>query len=256
MSKQIKYMDVPAFYDFFAADHPSFKEKQDFFLQPSLPHESICELGAGTGNIALHLAANNKKISCVEPSLPVLNVLWSKVEQNKLYSENVTILPQTAQDFQLLTPADLIIAPNLLHLVVKEKQRRAILQNIKKNIIQGGKVILTFFNQKEVNAEEKKLTAERQIGDVLYRRYSELAPVKNKRLTLSLITWHFEVVYNGLVVKKCKEEFLCRYDTEKYVTKLLTKNGFSVEDIYSDYKLSPYSKELMTDNLIIVAKAG
>jgi SAM-dependent methyltransferase len=251
----IRYMSFPFLYDLFAADHPSFSEKRNFFLEAARTFRYVTEIGAGTGTISLSLAASKKKITCVEPSEPVLNVLWSKILANSIYRDGVTVLPQKAQDFQLLQPAEIIIAPNLFHLIVEEEQRERILANVAKNLTPAGRFILTFFNQ-PVIPEEKKLTGEKTIGDLLVRRYSECNIITGKACPLGKVTWHFEAVYNKKVIWTCREDFLCRYDTAEYVKQLLPMFGFAVEEIYGDYRKAAYQEHGKFTALVVMARAA
>ena len=97
----------------------------------------------------------------------------------------------------MLQPAEIVIAPNLFHLIVEEEQREHILANVAKNITPGGRFILTFFNE-PVIPEEKKLTGEKTIGDLLVRRYSECKIKTGKACSLGNVTWYFEAVYSDL----------------------------------------------------------
>ena len=154
----------------------------------------------------------------------------------------------------MLQPAEIVIAPNLFHLIVEEEQREHILANVAKNITPGGRFILTFFNE-PVIPEEKKLTGEKTIGDLLVHRYSECRIITGKVCAPGKITWYFEAVYSKKVIWTCREDFLCRYDTAEYVKRRLPGFGFAVEEIYGDYRKTVYQEQGKFTALIVIARA-
>ncbi len=247
-------MHNPAFYDLFSLKSESLEKKQQFFLEYSKDCENVLEFGSGTGNIALPIALQNCNVTCVEPSETVYNILLTKVIQNPLLKERVTILPYFAQKIKTINQFDLVIAPNLFPLIPEEDQRLEILLAAKRNLNPKGIFICTFFSKNMYANKEKKLTGEQYIGERHYKQYTEYKIENHEDNNIFSVEWTFEIATNGIQDDSCYERFLCSCDTIDEVRSLMKRTGFKIVNEFSNYDKATYEEEKNDGQIIIIAK--
>lgn len=96
------YDAAAGYYDLFAAAQgttvlPSLK----FFAALVQPDQQVLDVGAGTGRIALAVAAKAGHVYCLEPSRAMRAVLLSKLAQRPSLRARLTVLPGGAPSFCL-----------------------------------------------------------------------------------------------------------------------------------------------------------
>lgn len=139
--KDIDYSSIAEIYDLYVtADYDV-----PFFLSESKPVTGpILELMAGTGRLSLPLLEAGAKLTCVDSSSAMLEVLSRKLKQRGLHAEIVC-----ADVCQLSLPAafELAILPfqSFMEIIGEENQRTA-LAAVFKCIAPGGRFICTLHN--------------------------------------------------------------------------------------------------------------
>lgn len=137
----IDYNSIAEIYDLYVtADYDI-----PFFLSEIKPVQGpILELMAGTGRLSLPLVEAGAKLTCVDSSSTMLDVLSRKLQQRGLHAEVVC-----ADVCQLSLPAafDLAILPFQSFMeIIGEENQRAALEAVFASLVPGGRFICTLHN--------------------------------------------------------------------------------------------------------------
>jgi len=124
-------------YDLFNPPNPLALDVR-FFLHYALRAGAAVELGAGTGRIALVLAAHGLPVTAVEPSAPMRGALRIKAAQQPGLLPQLTVLDTDAATFQLPTPAPLIYLCGMFHNLLGADERLAALRNVAQHLTDDG----------------------------------------------------------------------------------------------------------------------
>jgi len=246
-----KYMDRPAFYELDAIEEVD-AIRLKFFFRQSRDCRSVLEFGSGTGQIALHLADHGKTVTCVDSSKPSLDILRAKVFASGKWDKQVTIVDGDACHFSSPHKFDLILLPSLMHLVLANPARTAILRNSHRLLKPGGKLVATFLTLNKLNYVPAKGTYERKIGDVRYRRQGSIrrSPIKKNQID---VVWKFEE-HGPNVRKSFQEKFPCRCDEIDDLRGLLGETGFTIHREFIDYAGTVYRSSNDVGNVIFVCR--
>lgn len=139
--RHIDYNSIAEIYDLYVnADYDI-----PFFLSESRAVQgAILELMAGTGRLSLPLIESGAKLTCVDSSNAMLEVLSRKLQQRGLHAEVVC-----ADVCQLSLPAafELAILPFQSFMeIIGEENQRAALATVFKCLVPGGRFICTLHN--------------------------------------------------------------------------------------------------------------
>jgi len=139
--QNINYNSIAEIYDLYVtADYDV-----PFFLSEIKPVQGpIIELMAGTGRLSLPLIASGAKLTCVDSSSAMLDVLSQKLRQRGLPAEIVS-----ADVCQLRLPAafELAILPFQSFMeIIGEENQRATLDAVFASLVPGGRFICTLHN--------------------------------------------------------------------------------------------------------------
>ena len=249
-------MQNPSFYDLFAAGTETLYTRQQFFLKEVGDAKNVLEIGAGTGNLALYLADHGRKVTCLEPSPTVLINLSAKVFNSDNYRKNVTIIPHKRKKVNFSKMKfDCVIISYVMPYIYTDKQRRTMLGIVRKKIVKGGTLLVTFFTTRMARSEKKHFDEERKVGDSIVKRFAEYKrlPV-HKEYSLVNVIWYFEVYRYGRLSENFREEFICRCENTDYVDSLLSGNGWKINSKFADYTYSPHSDNVNSDIIVVIAE--
>ncbi len=126
--------------DFYALEMENFSEDSVFFKKVLPQHGAILEMGCGTGRVARSLAHENRPITGIDISMPMLRLA---IQYRHPYCSFLCM--------DMLTPAfrktfDAILIPyNTLNLLCTEQTIRHCLRGCKANLRAGGSLIVQLF---------------------------------------------------------------------------------------------------------------
>ena len=199
------------------------------------------------------MADRNIGVTCIEPSPPCLNILFTKINYSSQYQKLVNIFPGKIEDFSFRKHYDCIIAPNLFNLIIEEDLREDIIHKLFHLLSKKGKLILTFFPDHTLTDNIPGSESSKRIGDLEIKKKQFVSLIDHKKYKLNHIEWSFQLKFYDKILKTFTEDFICRYDNYPYVEALLGDFGLEKISAYGDYNETPYSPE-KSKQLIIIAK--
>lgn len=142
---------------------PQFYEDYYLFIKTHCQFHDVLELGCGTGEIALRLAKDNKKVIATDLSMDML-----EVTKQKAMSENINLLLQRVDmsDFATSQQVDLILCLcDSLNYLRNKKLIKQTFKNVYATLKKNGSfvfdvhslyktdIVLNGYNEKEVDEE-------------------------------------------------------------------------------------------------------
>ena len=194
----------------------------------------VVDVGAGTGRIALPLAASGVHIYAVEPDPAMRSAMLTKLAQKPALWPNVTVLPATAADFQLTTPVDLIYGCGMLFHLLTNEEQLAMLHNLHQQLTPGGRLILDSVGRHQNEpALPPTLAGEVTVGEMVYR-----ATMSREIVGPTLHNWRFvyETEYQGVTLEQFEAVTLARVVKRAELLDWLAETGFEPEAEYADYE--------------------
>ena len=141
MSPSMDYSNLAELYDIYA----NFDTDIPFYLDEARRQGGqVLELMSGTGRVSLPLIENGCRLTCVDSSPEMLQVLRNKLTARKL---NARVLEMDVRDLVLDILYDLVIIPfnSFSELTTHQDQMRTLI-SIKGHLAPGGKFICTLHN--------------------------------------------------------------------------------------------------------------
>ncbi|WP_024544726.1 class I SAM-dependent methyltransferase [Picosynechococcus sp. NKBG15041c] len=233
----IDYDSVAEVYDTYAATIYDY----DFFLSRLSPETHVLELTSGTGRLSIPLIKSGVKLTCVDISKGMINVLERKIKNEGLQANTICADVQYLEfkeEFQ-----DVILPfQSFVELVGKEKQLNT-LKAAYRALIPNGRFYCTMNNP----------IVRRKTVDGVMRGVGTFTS-DNGYVVLS----GFETGGNPIVQRS---QFIDLYNSEGHLEKrifqpmqfemieketfreLAIEAGFEVEDVFGDYQASKFENE-------------
>jgi SAM-dependent methyltransferase len=258
------YDDSPFIAELYDSVVP-YRERQDvgFFVEMAQRSGGpVLELGCGTGRVLIPTAKSGIEIVGLDASPLMLSVCREKLlsEPNDVQSR-VRLVQGDMRDFDLSQKFSLVTIPfrPFQHLLTVEDQMSC-LQNIRKHLTPGGKLVLDIFNPSLVLLADERYLQE-------HGEEPEFTTADGRKVVRrARIVWrdyfnqltHNELIYYVTHPDDREERFVHQFPM-RYLFKfeaehLLARCDFAVEAVYADYDRSPYGSKYPGE-LIFVAKA-
>ena len=239
MSKRFGYNVVTAgYYDLF---NPPWSEVErqriGFFHHYAQSMPTVLDVGAGTGLIALPLAADRISVTCLESSPEMRAALLIKAAQQPEVLPYLTIVAGNAVNFHLNRQFSLIYACYMFHNLLEEHDQLAFLHCVRDHLASEGRFILTA-NFALPEAMPLTLLKEQQVGDLRYCLLMEQSVLSASHYEMRFVYEQYReneqidmhVVYSqGRTISYEQLMTLCR-DT-----------NLKLDVAYSDFHRQPYS---------------
>lgn len=259
------YDDGPFIAEYYDSVVP-YRERQDvgFFVEMA-QHSGgpVLELGCGTGRVLIPTAKSGIEIVGLDSSPLMLSVCREKLlsEPNDVQSR-VRLVQGDMRDFELRQEFSLVTIPfrPFQHLLTVEDQMSC-LQNIRKHLAPGGKLVLDIFNPSLVLLADERYLQE-------HGEEPEFTTADGRRVVRrARMVWrdYFnQITHNELIYyvthpdhreERLVHQFPLRYLFKFEAEHLLARCGFVVEAVYADYDRSPYGSKYPGE-LIVVATAN
>ena len=189
-----------------AADVP---QEVTFLREWAIAAGRVVGIGAGTGRIALHLAAmEGVHVYAVEPDAGMCSALLTKLAQTPHIFSQLTLLPNTGADFTLFEPVSLIYGCGVLFYFLTDAEQIALLQNLYHHLRSGGRLVIDSVGLHENEQSlSPTIVGEIVIGMTYYR-----ATMSRDVLAPTLHRWRFvyEIVYQKETIERVETVTLAR----------------------------------------------
>ncbi|MEO6062227.1 MAG: class I SAM-dependent methyltransferase [Thermoflexales bacterium] len=226
------YDKTAPFYDLFDADDPGALWHREFVLARAEGIDAVMDVGAGTGRTAMALAERGLRVWAVEPSRGMRGVMLARLGDDTSLDERLTIVPADAQTCELGRTFSLIVFSHALYLLDGPTERVAALANLARHLAPGGRLIADFALEEGRAERARALTAERRIGEAVYRRFSESLRTGDR---LWAVSWAFEVEIGGHVVERAGETYRVSTGTLAECRAELSAAGLRPVSEFADY---------------------
>jgi 2-polyprenyl-3-methyl-5-hydroxy-6-metoxy-1,4-benzoquinol methylase len=201
-----------------------------FWINESMKDGEVLELTSGTGRVTVPLARSGVKVTAVDISKDLLNILRKKVTRERL---DIEIHEADMRQFNLRKKFPLIIIPfNSIQEIIDPEDHRAVFLRVKGHLKPGGRFFVTSNN------------VDLRHGDVPKSPVREYTNPENGHKVQYWISYQNYREYddNGNFVGR--RLFKNRYYVfRKSELERLTKStGFRVKNLYGDYSRGKFTK--------------
>jgi glycine/sarcosine N-methyltransferase len=231
------YQSFVSYYDrIFPLNQPALSFLSNYFQ----PGESILDIGAGTGNMAIALAEKEIKVTASEPDETMAESIRSKMNMKGLTLSVQTKSMEQIEKFQNNFDGIICIGNTLPHLPDEEGIERFLSQCHQK-LNKDGRLILQMVNYDKVLSTDDFSFPVIQKDDFSFtRRYEK---VNDHIYFTSILTVHEESTENTIPLYPI---------TSQRLIALLTKAGFESVQVYGNFKAEDFNRD--SPALIVVAK--
>ena len=202
--------------------------------------ESILDIGAGTGNMAIALAEKEIKVTASEPDETMAESIRSKTDLKGLTLSVQTKSMERIEEFQSNFDGIICIGNTLPHLPDEENIER-FLNQCHHKLNKNGRLILQTVNYDKVLSTDDFSFPIIQKDDFSFtRRYEK---VNDHIYFTSILTVNGESTENTIPLYPI---------TSQRLISLLTKAGFESVQVYGNFKAEDFNRD--SPALIVVAK--
>jgi SAM-dependent methyltransferase len=205
----------------------------------------VLEVGAGTGRLALCLAAVGVDVVGIDSSAAMLRVLARKQAGFPDVPGKVWTVAADMRRFALRQRFTLAIVAfrTFLYLLTRADQRRA-LRAIRRHLAPGGRLVMSFFVP-PVELLSRGGTAEREMvrfpapaggGEVV--AYDQTEVVRGRQRVISHIAYEWQDG-SGRISRRLEHRLAARYLFPREVPPLLEGSGYRVAAVYGDFDRRP-----------------
>lgn len=239
----------PHFYDltgdWLGPDQPEVR----FYLEHVRSADYAVEIGAGTGRIALELAARGVHVYCVEPSAAMRSALLTKVAQRPEIHPLVTVLPDEGSGFELGRAVPLAYADKVLQHFLTDDEMLAMLRNVRRHLEPEGLFLFDAMGAQEPRDVPPTVWGERRVGEMLYRSTWEVRMLSQHYYKLDVL---YETLHGDHLVERAGYFTVGRYVRREIMHRLLKQTGFEVAGEVVAYDGSPFTSR--EERMVIEAR--
>ncbi|UCC11552.1 MAG: class I SAM-dependent methyltransferase [candidate division WOR-3 bacterium] len=234
------YDRAAVFYDLFDT-----KDNVDFFHHYAQPTGIIADIGAGTGRIAIPLAARGIQVYCVEPSEAMLKEFEKKLAKDIRLSRRITLQKNDAAAFEFDRRFPAAFLSGAYDHFMDDDERIAALSNMHRHLETGGKIVFDVFLGSMKNSPLHPAGSITQ-GTTEYRRYIKSTIGSDNRIEVLLV---YEKYQRGRLTQRIEQQSQAAVVNRKQTHEVLAMTGFEVVHEYSDYQFKKFTPG---DDLLIV----
>jgi SAM-dependent methyltransferase len=248
--------DFDRFVRYYDADMGSFTD--DLPLYRELARRSdgpILDAMCGTGRVVVPLAQAGFQTVGLDIAPAMVAVVERKIAERQL-DRRLRVAQGDVRSFELHERFGLILVPmnSFMHLETVEDQLKA-LRSIQRHLLPGGLLVLDLFNPdpRELMSDQGVLVYEHTFtsdsGQSVQKYVVRRTDWAAQRQSVEFI--YDELAADGRVTRQVMP-FVMRWLYRYEVQHLLAYVGLSVEAVYGDYDLEPYTSD--SPQLIVVAR--
>ena len=257
-----EYMAIAELYDYVVP----YRERADvgFFVEAAKESGGpVLEVGSGTGRVLIPTAQTGIEITGLDLSPHMLAICRERLKaEPEEVRTRVRLVEGDMRQFELAQSFQLVTLPfrPFQHLTRVEEQL-ACLSCIRQHLREGGKLILDIFNPKLESLVQKdfgkEMAEEPEFsmpdGRRVIRRHTVVSrDVANQINTVELI---YYVTHPDGHQERLVQAFPMRYLFRFEAEHLLSRAGFTVEQLYADYDKSPYGSKYPGELIFVAGKA-
>lgn len=222
------------------------KKNLDFFLKYAAEGGEVLDIGAGTGRIAIPLAREGVKVTCVEPSPAMRREFDLKLQKEPSLAVRIDLVEGTCSGFNLGRTFPLALLSGCFDHFLSDDERVASLSNIATHLDGGGRLIMDSFLGLMGDSPLKPAGEVAKDG-LVYRRLvgGKVLPDGTRQTELV-----FETFRGDILVDRIEVRSLVGVTTREHIHEVLSRAGFRVDREFGDYDSTPYDGQ---DLLIVVA---
>ena len=227
---------IAPFYDFFTPNDGGAAAQLKFLSALLAPASSILDIGAGTGSLAMQLAAAGHRVTAVEPDAQMRAVMLTRLAEREDVAPRFTLLPE---DAFVEGTFDLVTSLAVLHLVPDESERRNMLVFSREHLAAGARFVVEVpVEGSERLAKAAAIVARRRVGEVDYEHASEQCPLEAGRWRT---VWTFRARREGRVLEETCQVFDYRVWKPREFEAELRAAGFRVTERHGGFDRAPFS---------------
>jgi SAM-dependent methyltransferase len=218
----------------------------DFFLQETKKVSGeVLELMSGSGRVSLPLIEAGIKLTCVDLSAGLNEILERKLKEKGLEAD---IHQMDICELDLQIEFEMVIIPfhSFAHLTSREDQQKA-LARIYEHLLPGGTFICTLGNPELRQADvdgQLRLFRKYDLSDngTLLLWIAEKNDVEDEQV-VEAMQFYEEYDKSGVLTSKRLLELHFRLSTRDEFEDLAEEAGFKIKAFYGDYQYSPFDEE-------------
>ncbi len=207
------------------------------------------EIGAGTGRIAVELAAQSVHVYCVEPDAAMRSALLTKVAQRPEVHPFLTVIPDEGADFELGRMVPLACADKVLQHFLTDDEMLAMLRNLRRHLEPEGLFLFNAMGAQEPKDVPPTVWGEKRVGEMLYRATWEVRMLSQDYYKLDVL---YETLHGDHLVERAGYFTVGRYVRRETMHRLLEQTGFEVAGEVVAYDGSPFTGR--EDRVVIKAR--
>lgn len=221
------------------------KDNISFFLHYAEKKESILDVGAGTGRIAIPIAEGGIKVYCVEPSPAMCREFKRKISWKREIEDNIILINSDASSYKFRKVSPLVVLSGTFDHFLDDNERISALENIHRHMEPGGKLIFDVFIglMKDSSLHPAGFVKDENLE---YRRYTENRILPEGIMEVLLV---YEIYENGRLIERVEQESSAGITNRDKIHALLERTGFKIDREFGDYKFTPFKEG---DDLLII----
>lgn len=239
----------PHFYDLVGIQMRRDTPYVEFHLGYARRAGRALEIGAGTGCIALELAAEGVHVHCVEPSAAMRSALLTKVAQRPEVHPYITLIAAEGEAFELTREVPLAYASGVLQHFLTDEEMLAMLSNVHRHLEPGGLFLSDAMGAQEAKSVAPTVVGERRVGEMLYRATYETKALSPDHYKFEIF---YETFHGERLIERAGERTVNRYVRREAMHGLLEKAGFEVAGEVVAYDGAPFTGR--EDRVVIEAR--
>lgn len=203
--------------------------------------DSVLDVGSGTGRLMVPLLKKRIDIIGVEPSSDMITICKDKFRENRVHG---TIIQSTAQEFSTYRKFSLIfVTSDTFRQFSTTRDQLKSLVNIREHLEEQGKLIIDLSipdlehmvksNGKEQVSDFKNPESGSVVKKTLIAEYDYIGQTESDTVTLSEIA-------GKKSVRKATASARTAFFFPRELILLLSSCGYSVRDIWKDYRMNPF----------------
>jgi len=257
-----EYPFVAEFYDYVVP----YRERQDIAFWVDLAKDSggpVLELGCGTGRVLVPVARASVEITGLDLSGRMLDVCRMHLAQEPdEVQSRVQLVQADMAHFNLGGQFKLVTAPfrSFQHLLEVEEQLSC-LACAHRHLSSGGRLVMDVFNPSMERLVEERYLQEFGEEPEFLMPDGRKVVRRHRLVSRDYFSQKVEgdIIYNITHADGRKERqlqrFQMRYLFRFELEHLLARSGFSVEQVFADFKRSPYGSQYPGDLVFVAQKA-
>ena len=207
-----------------------------FFAAIAQRAGTVLDVGAGTGRLALPMAAAGAEVWCVEPSPAMRAMLLKKLSAWPGLAEKIRILRGDASGFDAGRSFPAAVLSGVFDHLLDGSERERALRNLARHLEPGGALAFDVFLGM-MGDRPLSLEGIERLGNHEYRRFTGARRRKDGTLETTQV---FEIYQAGTLTERLTEHSQVGIVKRVEIAELLRRTGFRIVHEWQDYGHEPH----------------